>query len=575
MSVQNVDVVCGEAAQSLLISPQFIQHWNALHASCLHATAFQGPGFVRAWYASYRAQWQPVIVRSVDAEGVLDGLWLLAYAPADGRLVNAGAHQAEYHTWLCSPETDRCFLTAGWALLKSQIAFSTLHFKYLPDPVLGDILVDALGLDGRVALRRCARPLLKLDADQVKASAAKKSNKSRFNRLGKLGKFEFRRITELDEFDRITDDLVAFYDLRQGAVNQSTPFREDPEKRAFHRKLFAEAPNDVYCTATFIDDRPIAAFWGAVSGNTVHLGLLISSPFCAEHSPGKIHIMQLCEQLLNDDHNVFDLTPGGDPWKERFANGHDEVAEAAVYCSAMTRRRDQLVARVAHWGKTTLALARITPGQVRATLATLRRAKPAAVARKLGNWYGEHREFRVYRADRALASRFDLDPRVQCNHLPDLLAFEPSESWQSRDVFLSNALARIEQGDKAFTVSSRGRLTHSGWMGMNQLTSHMSEVGQTMTFPPHSVALYDFYSHPEFRGAGLYRATIGHMLKAAFSADATEYAYISVLADNGPSRHVIETMGFKYQASYFWESRFGKERKWPSATMASPEVVSA
>ena len=575
MSIDNVDLICGDAAHTLLNDPQFLQSWQLLHTACPHATAFQGPGFVRAWYASYAAQWQPVLVRSTDAAGALVGLWLLAYESAARQLVNAGSHHAEYHTWLSVAGAGEQLLASGWSLLKRQFNFSSLRFKYLPDPALGDMLLPAFADSGGVALRRSARPLLRLDAEEIRASAAKKSNKSRFNRLTRLGKLEFRRISDPAEFERIFDELIDFYDLRQSAVNQSTPFREDPAKRTFHSTLFAEAPGDIYCTATFIDERPVAAFWGAISGPMVHLGLLISSPFCAEHSPGKIHIMQLSEQMLQDGHAVLDLTPGGDAWKERFANGHDEVAEATVYRAALTRRRDEAVAQIAQQGKRALAVAHITPAQVRAAIATVRRATPAAVARKLGNLRGQRREFRVYRADRTLAGKFDFDPRVRSNHIADLLAFEPSESWQSRDAFLSSALARIEQGGSAFTVGVEGRLAHSGWMGVNQATSHMTEVGQTMSFPPHSVALYDFYSHPDFRGGGLYRATIGHMLRTAFIAEDTEFAYISVLADNGPSRHVIESMGFSYQESYFWERRLGTERKWSSADMAIAGAANA
>lgn len=575
MSVNNVDLICGDAAHALLNDPQFLQSWQLLHANCSHATVFQGSGFVRAWYASYAAQWQPVLVRATDGGGVLVGLWLLAYDSASRQLVNAGSHQAEYHVWLSAPAGSRELLASGWSLLKFAFTFSTLRFKYLPHPELGDMLQAAFADGGGVALRRSARPLLELDADDIRASAAKKSNKSRFNRLARLGKLEFRRISDPAEFEPIFDELIGFYDLRQSAVNQSTPFREDPAKRAFHSMLFAAAPGDIYCTVTLIDERPIAAFWGAVSGPTVHLGLLISSPFCAGHSPGKIHMMQLSEQMLKDGHAVLDLTPGGDAWKERFANAHDEVAEATVYRSALSRRREDAVARIAQQGKRALAVAHVTPAQVRAAIAALRRATPAAVARKLGNLRGQLREFRVYRADRALAGKFDFDQRVRRNAIPALLAFEPSESWQSRDAFLSNALARIEQGGSAFTVGVDGRLAHSGWMGINQSTSHMTEVGQTMSFPPNSVALYDFYSHPDFRGGGLYRATIGHMLKTAFIEEDIEYAYISVLADNGPSRHVIESMGFAYQESYFWESRFGAERKWSSSEEAIAEAANA
>ena len=575
MNVPNVDLIYGEAAFKLLNHPQFIQSWQMLHAACPYATAFQAPGFVRTWYSAYAARWDPVLVRASDAAGALSGLWLLAYDPVTKHLANVGTHQAEYHTWICTVGKDHELLCSGWALLKRQFDFTSLQFKYLPDPALVDRLQTALADDGGMTQRRLPRPLIKLDAEEIRASAAKKSNKSRFNRLARLGKLEFRRISDTAEFEIIFDELINFYDLRQSAINQSAPFREDPAKRGFYSALFAQAPEKVYCAATLIDGRPVAAFLGMISGPMVQLGLLISSPFCAEHSPGKIHIMQLSEQLLKDGINVLDLTPGGDAWKERFANAHDEVAEATVYRSTMARLHAAGIVRVAQLGKRALAVANITPDHVRGALATVRRASPAAVARKLGKLRGECREFRVYRADRALAAKFEFDQRVCHNDIAHLLAFEPSETWQSRDGFLSNALARLEEGVKAFTVSINGRLAHIGWLATNQKSSHMTEVAQTMNFPPNSAALFDFYSHPAFRGTGLYRATIGHMLKVAFSEGDTEFAYISVLANNGPSRHVIESMDFAYQGSFFWERRIGSERKWSSEGMTSAEANNA
>jgi RimJ/RimL family protein N-acetyltransferase len=327
-----------------------------------------------------------------------------------------------------------------------------------------------------------------------------------------------------------------------------------------------------YVTVTYLDERPIAAFWGEASGKMVHLGMLIYSPFLARHSPGKLHIMQLSEHLIKEGKDMLDLTPGGDPWKERFANAHDEVAEAIVYMSPRERTLADTRDRLLQLGKRYSARAGITPANVTSTLAMLRRARPSAVVRKIRNWSGIKREFRIYRGDRTLAERCRCDERVRCNSLSDLLSFEPGESWQTRDAFLSSALARLQQGEFAYTVSINNHLAHFGWMIANQAESYMTEVKQSMTFPPGSVSLYDFYSHPEFRGRGLYRTTIGHILYEAFADEGTQYAYISVLADNLPSRHVIETMGFEYQRSFFWERRFGTERKWASPMVAKPEA---
>src|SRR5215470_14150148 len=146
------------------------------------------------------------------------------------------------------------------------------------------------------------------------------------------------------------------------------------------------APEASCVTVTYLDDRPIAAFWGSATGTMVHLGMLVYSPFLAEHSPGKLHIMQLSDYLLNQGLGVLDLTPGGDPWKERFSNAHDEVAEAIIYRSALSRLGVNTLDRVAQGGRQGLARLGLRPAEVRANLALIRRAQPAAIMRQVRQW---------------------------------------------------------------------------------------------------------------------------------------------------------------------------------------------
>lgn len=574
MSVTHVDLAYGQSAHGLLADERFVTQWRKLYDAIPHATAFQTPHFVRPWYRTYHAQWQPVIIHSQDSQSDLTGLWLLAHDQTTNTLVHAGAHQAEYHAWLALPGEDSSFLSAAWSKLIQQVEFATLRFKYLP-AAASSILCSALGDEACGVVRPHSRPLLKLDPAEIKASFAKKSNKSRFNRLKKLGKLEFRRITDAGELEKVFDDLIVYYDFRQGAVNRTSPFHEDPLKRQFHLDLFSAAPAETCVTITYLDERPIAAFWGTASEDTVHLGMLVYSPFLAAHSPGKLHMMQLSDHLLDEGKNVIDLTPGGDPWKERFANTHDEVAEVTLYRSQRTRARVAATENLVRNAARCAAYVGITPARAKSTLSMLQRVRPSKLIKKVAGLIGVAREFRIYRCDRKLASIGHPDERVHCNSLADLLAFEPGESWQTRDIFLSSALARIEQGESAYTIRVANHLAHVGWMVTNQATSYMTEVKQSMTFPPGSVALYDFYSHPDFRGRGFYRATILHMLHAAFTNSNADYAYISVLADNLPSRHVIETTGFEYQGSFFWERRFGTEKKWQSPLLAHSEPAGA
>jgi RimJ/RimL family protein N-acetyltransferase len=311
-------------------------------------------------------------------------------------------------------------------------------------------------------------------------------------------------------------------------------------------------------TATLLDGKVVAAFWGAASETTIHLGMLAHSPVLSEHSPGKLHLMDLSAHLIDCGRLTLDLTPGGDPWKERFANAHDEVAEVTLFRSAWKKSLADASDAAAAAAKRCLAPTGLTPATLRSGLAKLRRLDLSNQWRKLLDWAGHETEFRVYRGDRAFAEPFGRDERVCVNSLSDLLAFEPGEAWQTRQHFLADALARLEAGDSAYTIVVDGRLAHVGWISWYRPSSYMTEVQQTLPLPEGSVALYDFFTHPEFRGRGLYRATISHMLADAFGRVQTHFAYISVLADNGPSRHVIEDLGFAYQGSLWSRRRLGR-----------------
>jgi len=560
-------------AHAALADPAFLEDWQQLWARCPWATAYQAPAFVRAWYTVYGANWQPVIALTREPDGSLTGLWLLAHHVGRGTLAHAGAHQAEYQTWLAVPGADAAFLHTAWGAIRHRFPSASLTLRYLPAADLGATLMRALQPYGSiVTVRTHLRPLLRLTADEVRASFAKKSNKSRFNRLKRLGALDFRRVVDGPDLDRVFDTITQYYDLRQGAIHNTTPFRSDPQKRPFHRAWLMAATDQPCVTVTTIDNQPVAGFWGAVSRDVVHLGILAYSPLLAEHSPGKLHIMQLSDYLLQAGVTVLDLTPGGDPWKERFANAHDDVADAVIHASARARAlsdlRERMAGRIKRWlGRLGLSSEALTDART-----TVARIRPAVVLRALCAWVYTHRELRIYRLSRAASVTGSRDPRVRGNAVDDLLSFAPAERWQRRERFLSDALSRLESGEQAYTITIDGRLAHSGWLVKGQAVSQMAEVAQAMRFPDGSVALYGFYTDPDFRGQGLYRATVGHMLAEAFADETTQYAYISVLADNTASRHVIESTGFAYQGSFSLTRRLGRETTGHAGDV-SPVVV--
>ncbi|MGH8626260.1 MAG: GNAT family N-acetyltransferase, partial [Gammaproteobacteria bacterium] len=410
------------------------------------------------------------------------------------------------------------------------------------------------GMKNRLTARIHRRPLAMLDPADIKASFAKKSNKSRFNRLKRLGRLEFRRLTDPAEFERIYDEFIVYYDFRQGAVHQATPFRQDPLKREFHRALFlASATDERHLTVTYLDGRMIAAFWGSVSGKMVHLGMLVHSPLLGEHSPGKLHLMLLADHLLKEGKEVLDMTPGGAPWKERFANAHDDVADVLLYRSAFARKRIEMQARLLQEANRCAARVGVQPAHIRGVLAKLTSIRSSLAV----NRASEDRELRVYRADRAVGNRSSCDTQIACNSVSHLLCFEGGGPSQSRDVFLSDALSRLERGETVYTMCSDDRLAHCCWMIRNQTKLHMAEVQQSVQLPPRSVVLCNYYTHPDFRTAECYRAMFETMLAEAYTDISTRHVFIAMPAENLPMRNLIEALDFQYRGSLSWNGHLG------------------
>jgi CelD/BcsL family acetyltransferase involved in cellulose biosynthesis/GNAT superfamily N-acetyltransferase len=572
----DVHVLTGSQALSQLEELAADGQWQRLLDETPQASCFQHPGFVVPWYKSYAAHWEPVLALGMDADGALAGLWLLARRRgAAQQLAHAGAHQAEYHAWLAKPSSEAIFIAAAWKALRQIASLDGLRFKYLPGLDRESVLNAAVGGAGALHVVRHGRPLMQLDADELAKNAAKKANKSKLNRLKRCGELSFRRLETQEEFDTFFPVLMDLYDFRQGGVNGTTPFREDECKAEFHRRLFASlGPEHLYASVTLIDGRPVAGFFGLVSGTTVHLGLLISDAVLAALSPGKLHLMQAAADMCERGLRTLDLTPGGDAWKERFANAGDEVLEVNYSASRLAVVASAATDRVARLAKRGLHQVGLSPQQLRKALLIMRKLNFDRVSRVTRTWMREDREYRIYKLERFQAAGCTPDPEIRRNQVRDLLGFHPDESWQDRGAFLGEAGRRLENGDQVFTLSEGGRLLHYGWLTLHPKQSVITEVQQSVDLPERCAVLWDFYTAHAYRGRGAYKRSLNHMLAHAFAEPDIDAVYIGVLAANAASRRVIEQAGFVYQGSAFMERRYGQNRTWKTLNLGEQACAS-
>jgi CelD/BcsL family acetyltransferase involved in cellulose biosynthesis len=553
MSLGPSTLIQSHAAHELLNNQKFIEQWSKLLEKSPYATGFQEPAFACAWYESYRENWHPIIIYCPNSNEELTGLWLLAYNPENKLLVHVGDNQAEYHIWLALPGTEVSFLASAWKELVKQLDFSILRFRYLPvaEP-LGSILKCIPELR-HVAIRKRLTPLMVLDANEIKSSFAKKSNKSRFNRLKRLGLVEFRKIRSISELESVFDELIDFYDLRQGAVNNARPFQYDAIKRKFHIETFRKSVDKIHVTVTFLNGKPVAGLWGTITRGTIHIGLIMHSPFLAEHSLGKLHIMQLSQLMLSENLNVLDLTPGSDPWKDRFANKHGEVAEAIIYRSNWLRKRNELAYRTLNTVRNLANRMGISSAELKTIMVTVREVSPARLVVNFLQWIWSDRKHLIYQIDRLGASKFQSDTELKVDSINDVMLFDHRHERKSGSSFLSSALHRFEQGEHIYTTTSNGLLAYCAWVFGN-------ESRPALQLSSNDVTVHDIYIHSSQPYINLFRSALQNIVLDLFKNDIIHRVYIIVPIRNSQYKKCVEELGFVFQLSFINMKRFGKER---------------
>jgi RimJ/RimL family protein N-acetyltransferase len=391
------------------------------------------------------------------------------------------------------------------------------------------------------------RPLRTLEAGEIEASLRKKNNKSRINRLKRSGELSFRRVTETAEQLDLLRELVPLYDFRQGAVNRTTPFSQDPQKLHYFQQLIEKMGEHMHLTGMWLDGELVSAHMGYIAADAVQMAIICHSPVHASYSPGRAHLLYLLELLQAEGFSHFDLTPGGDSWKDRSASFTDTVFELVHYTSPLqggladvSRVTNNLARRaIRGLGIDSAGLKRT----VKRSRRLLRQGKPGNILRRLASEV----ELRVY----SIQSR-DPTPTVnkfRKNCLEDLLKFEAVESWQDKYDFLSVAMRRLASGEIAYSHADHDRLLSYFWLIPSARKAVFSEVKQGIRLPEGSAVQYDAFTHPASRGKGLYQAAMTEGLSDAFQQHQATRVFVGVVSTNAASRHVIEKVGYTYNGS--------------------------
>ena len=580
-----IEVVTGTEAERLLVQESFLAQWSALHDRCPWATSFQSHRFLRVWYEVYPDHFAPVLVLSRHADGTLRGLLALAQSRRTTKLVAAealivaGWDQAEYHSWICAPADGDRFPLHATRALRHAFPKAAITFRYLAPGTPLSWLKSPEGRQHCIA-KPYRRPLLRLgDGSEVGQSLKKSSNKSRLKRLEKLGGFEFRRVTDVAEYESLFDRIVTLYDLRHGAVQGSDGFCTIERQKEFHAGMMKAGL--LHATVMKAGGELAAAHFGVIGRRELQLGTIVNNPLLAKHSPGKFQVLLLARMLHEEGFAQFDLTPGGDTYKERFANAADEAHVLLVLPTPATRARARLRWRVMDTTKRMLARFGWSPAEARFRVRQLRQ-HPGRVAARLidqaREWGWSTRELCVHLRDTALPVQVRGSVHVRRDALGDLLRYDPADARESRQAFLTRALRRLESGQHCYTVTEAGRLRCCVWLD-EQPGPDLEGVGNLAGFsiPANSALIQDYRAF----GARGDLPSATDVLRAVLADVAAQKrirrAVLVVAADEDESlTHAAPRLGFEHASTLVRVARLG-HTKWigvhPTSDLLLPRGV--
>lgn len=562
----SVRVVEGADAFAMLASETVRRDWANLFEICPWATSCQSYGFASSWYDAYAGRFEPLLVLAEDRYGCIQGILALAKARADAGVVQVGANQGEYKSWICHPDLGNQFPVAAIAAIRNLLPSSGLTLRYLPPDAPTEWLADPT-IERLCIVRRHRRPLLRFsDGRRITHMLKKSQNKIRLNRLKKLGPVELVRFKSRREIETHFDSISKDYDLRRTAVNGAPVFLRDPRKKPFYLALM-DQPGVLHATALKVGDRIASMHFNGISKNDIFLGLTAYDPVFGQNSPGKFHILMLAQTLKDAGFEQLDLTPGNDPFKEDFANAWDDVLTLSVYPTANAKRLAALRYAGEDVARTLLRSVNVTPTAAKAQANDLLELGIGGTfrtaARRSRHWLASQQETKIYVSSGIALPDTSTNMKVHCNRLADLLDCRPIGDELSQRLFVSDALARVQQGQKLFTCLDGGQLLCMAWLADRVPKDWVENLPGDTSLNDRPLVC-DFSFAPIAKGCAAAELLLCTMLQHAGDRGTV----VAVPAHTPLADYCAGAQSLDYIGTMFRSRRFGRRRQWTDLNQA-------
>lgn len=463
---ESILILEADKVMALFQDANFIKAWDSLYDTCIWATVFQSRDFVYSWYSAYAPEFVPVMALAYKGTQ-LTGLLSLTYRINSKSLFHAGLGLGEYQTWLTAKDKGVNFIQHALNALNKEYPSFGINIYNIPAPTPINWVTDSTYWRKRSILKPIERPLMDLTDPEVSKLFRKKQVREKTNRLRRLGDLQFRRVTDPTEFHAIIDELILLSDFRKGARYNLLQFKVDPFAKDVLVRLYEQG---ILHTTVLTLNGEILASIAAIQGkNWVHLaGINCYTPLLSRHSPGLLNFIMLGQLLEQEGVRVFDLTPGGDAYKQRLATTHDYVHELYITSPLKTNFNKNIKAPIMHMLRLVARKTNKTPREVKFGLTKMKDRLKLALKNKHVQSLALPYILRGM-TDHTVICHFTPEYKTSTvalkkNDLAALMNYSVTQGIDTQWDFLADAMKRFEAGEQVYTVSNDTQLIFSAWV---------------------------------------------------------------------------------------------------------------
>jgi hypothetical protein len=254
--------------------------------------------------------------------------------------------------------------------------------------------------------------------------------------------------------------------------------------------------------------------------------------------------------LQREGYRYFDLTPGGDEYKERYANSYQPIYLPTFYFKRSDKVKADLEEKTRKLVKKGLLKLSIDPEKIyrigdyfRHIPHKIKKITLKKLFKTLIRTVYEKKIYIYYQKNLKQTVPVPADdPEVHVQRYEDLLAYTGG-AGVSRTELVSRAMNRFARGDILYTITDNGVLAHSGWIAPGGQEHKLGNVDMIFHSPERSRIFYDFYTDPHFRQRGLSKKNSRQMTWDSYQSGTTEI-YCGVDYYNTGWRRSLEARGY-------------------------------